>query len=274
MPKVAFDGQRQKEEELIFRGQQYTRAIQLYVRRFGRYPTSLEELEDTNELRFIRKLYKDPMTTDGEWRLIHVGPGPVFIDALNPPVPVTPKGAAGGSSTQPSTNPFDTARGVGSNPQPVGQQPGEPEATRANGNSGFNPIIQPRAGATPQENSGSQTGTGSQAGIGSQNGSQVFGSGGAIAGVASKNEGDSIKVVNGYKHYNEWEFIYDYRADPRGLAAINKTSGVQQPQPGGGQNQPGGNQPGGNQPNRPSTTNPPQNPLGVGGGGSMGTPQR
>src|SRR5581483_6197731 len=71
LPKMVFEGQREKEEELIFRGQQYRRAIQLFVRKFGRYPTSLDELENTNDFRFLRKRYTDPIT-GGEFRLIHV----------------------------------------------------------------------------------------------------------------------------------------------------------------------------------------------------------
>src|SRR5690242_5192670 len=56
IPQYAFDAQRDREEELIFRGESYRTAIQLYVRKFGRYPNSLEELVSTNNTRFIRKL--------------------------------------------------------------------------------------------------------------------------------------------------------------------------------------------------------------------------
>lgn len=62
--------QREKEEELIFRGNQYVEAIRLYqAKNPGKYPESLEELIDPDE-RFIRKLYKDPMSKDGEWKVI------------------------------------------------------------------------------------------------------------------------------------------------------------------------------------------------------------
>ena len=51
---------REKEAELLFRGQQYMRAIDLYQRRFpGAYPTDIEMLV---EERFLRRLYPDPMT--------------------------------------------------------------------------------------------------------------------------------------------------------------------------------------------------------------------
>src|SRR5262245_8809249 len=64
---------RAMEEELIFRGQEYSRAIQKYQRRFGVYPTSIDQLVSTNGLRFVRRAYKDPMT-EKEFRLILVNP--------------------------------------------------------------------------------------------------------------------------------------------------------------------------------------------------------
>ena len=51
---------REKEAELLFRGQQYMRAIDLYQRQFpGAYPADLEVLV---EQRFLRRAYLDPMT--------------------------------------------------------------------------------------------------------------------------------------------------------------------------------------------------------------------
>jgi len=82
LPRVAFEAQRNKEALLIERGEQYQRAIQLYVRKFKKYPVKIEDLEETNQIRFLRKRYIDPMTGKSEWRLIHVGPGGVFTDSL------------------------------------------------------------------------------------------------------------------------------------------------------------------------------------------------
>src|SRR5258705_3594689 len=74
IPKVRFEAQRDREEELYFRGMQYQHAIQLFFRKFGRYPNSIDELEKTNGIRFLRKRYTDPITMKKEWRLIHVWP--------------------------------------------------------------------------------------------------------------------------------------------------------------------------------------------------------
>src|SRR5205807_7079366 len=62
VPSIAFQIRRDREEELIHRGVQYSRAIRAYFKKFGRYPTRIEELENTNNMRFLRKRYKDPVT--------------------------------------------------------------------------------------------------------------------------------------------------------------------------------------------------------------------
>jgi hypothetical protein len=81
-PRVAFESQRDKEQTLVERGEQYKRAIQLYYRKFRKYPVKMEDLENTQNIRFLRKRYVDPMTGKDEWRLIHVGPGGQFLDSL------------------------------------------------------------------------------------------------------------------------------------------------------------------------------------------------
>ena len=62
--------QRDKEEELIFRGMQYAEAIRVFQLRQGRYPLRLEELL-TVEPRAIRQLWADPMIDDGQWGLVY-----------------------------------------------------------------------------------------------------------------------------------------------------------------------------------------------------------
>lgn len=53
---------REKEEELLFRGKQYARAIGLFQRKFANTaPPSIDVLV---EQRFLRKKYKDPITND------------------------------------------------------------------------------------------------------------------------------------------------------------------------------------------------------------------
>ena len=53
---------RDKEEELIFRGKQYARAIGLFQRKFAN--TAPPTIDVLVEQRFLRKKYKDPITND------------------------------------------------------------------------------------------------------------------------------------------------------------------------------------------------------------------
>ena len=71
-PSIAFRVKRDREEELVHRGVQYSRAIQRYVKKTGRYPSRLEDLENTNNMRFLRRRYKDPITGK-DFKLLHVG---------------------------------------------------------------------------------------------------------------------------------------------------------------------------------------------------------
>ena len=60
--------QREKEAELIFRGNQYKEAIRLFqLKKPGTFPKTLDELI---EEKCIRRLYPDPMTKNGEWNII------------------------------------------------------------------------------------------------------------------------------------------------------------------------------------------------------------
>ena len=55
---------RDREAELLFRGEQYVRAIQLFKARYTRAPGSVEELV---EKKCLRRAYTDPMSRDGSW---------------------------------------------------------------------------------------------------------------------------------------------------------------------------------------------------------------
>ena len=82
LPRAAMEAQRIREEKLIYRGEQYKRAIELYYRKHQKYPQEIDDLEDTNGERFLRRRYKDPLTGEEEWRLVHMGPDGRFKDSL------------------------------------------------------------------------------------------------------------------------------------------------------------------------------------------------
>ena len=70
-PALLFQLKRDREEELIHRGTQYTRAIQHYYKKFNSYPNTLENLENSNQLRFLRRRYKDPVTGK-DFKILHM----------------------------------------------------------------------------------------------------------------------------------------------------------------------------------------------------------
>lgn len=72
LPRVAFEAQRDREELLIQRGKDYRRAIELYVRKNNKYPSTLEELERQQDLRFLRRRHKDPLTGKDDWRIVRI----------------------------------------------------------------------------------------------------------------------------------------------------------------------------------------------------------
>lgn len=61
LPVWRHDAQREKEEELVFRGQQYVRAVRLFQARNRTFPTSIDMLVQG---RYLRKKFKDPVTNE------------------------------------------------------------------------------------------------------------------------------------------------------------------------------------------------------------------
>jgi len=72
LPAWRHQAQREKEAELVFRGEQYVRAIRLWEMKMGpgsRPPT----FDILVQQKFLRKKYKDPMTADGEFQPLFAG---------------------------------------------------------------------------------------------------------------------------------------------------------------------------------------------------------
>ena len=145
LPRVAFEAQRAKEQFLIERGEQYKRAIQLFVRKMNRYPATIEELENTNNIRFLRKRYIDPMTGKDKWRLIHINGG-VLTDSI------IQKNKPGQDQQQPANTNTFIAEGpmLGASNDPNQQQINPAMRRRA---SDDRPVITPDAPAAPPPDS-------------------------------------------------------------------------------------------------------------------------
>ncbi|MBA3972933.1 MAG: hypothetical protein C0504_01795 [Candidatus Solibacter sp.] len=131
MPRVAFEAQRNKEGMLVERGEQFIRAIRLYYRKNQKWPQNLDELEKSQETRYLRKRYKDPMTGEDEWRLVHVDGAGQFTDSLVHKRPGQGEGEEKGPSLLASR-----VQGIGSSATVI-DLPGEAGST--------NPALQRRA---------------------------------------------------------------------------------------------------------------------------------
>jgi type II secretory pathway pseudopilin PulG len=232
LPKMEMQAKRDREEEMIHRGAQYARAIRAYVKKFGRYPTSIADLENTNNTRFLRRRYKDPITGK-DFRLLHMG---------------DIQGLMGGMMAAPGGGMFSGNAGAAAGAGQAGlQQGGVPVGNAAPttpSNSAQSDNSQPgntngdNSGAN-DANSGGNSSNGNSSGNGSSSSSsgpsgQVFG-GGPIMGVASSSKDKTIRVFNNKEHYNEWVFIYDPTTDlalitgPYQPMSIGQTQGVGQP---------------------------------------------
>ena len=116
-PRLVQQIKRDREEEMIHRGTEYARAIKKYYKKFGRYPATLEQLDNTNQIRFVRKHYKDPLTKDGKWKILTYGDIQTLLNTNAPGTPAAALGAQGQSAfgqpsaiTAGSTTGFSTSQ--------------------------------------------------------------------------------------------------------------------------------------------------------------------
>jgi len=208
LPDVAFQIKRDREEEMRHRGTEYMRAIKRYYKKFNRYPARVEELENTNNLRFIRKRYKDPLFKDRDFKLIRLG---------DPGLNMLGMGGIG-------QNPALQLPGQNVPPPAPGLGPGSPQQP------GSKPPAADSENAEAQDDSKADDSSPSASGPGGQ----AFG-GGAILGVASLSKQKAIREFNHKNHYKDWFFIYDPKSDVGGLLTgpiqpdLNRSMGLGQP---------------------------------------------
>ena len=226
-PKVAQELRREREVEAIHRGDQYVRAIRLYYRKMNHtYPGTMEQLEKSNNVRFLRQQYVDPMTGKADWRLIHVGEAKTTVKGFfgQPLAGLAPglgsvAGQAspgiGGSSATPGTGLGSSSPGIGglgsSSPGTSGIGYSSPGGIGTTGGAAGGV----GGATTPTDSSaaGSTGSTSSTGGIASQSASSFTGGGAPFVGVGVPKEGESITVLNEQTTYNTWEFIYDPRIE-------------------------------------------------------------
>ena len=113
-PKVALNLRRDREVESIHRGNEYIRAIQLYYRKFGRYPGTMDQLVKSTNIRFLRQKYPDPMTGKADWKLIHVGEAKTTVKGFfGQPLAGIPGGGGGLGSASSMASPGQPGSTVG-----------------------------------------------------------------------------------------------------------------------------------------------------------------
>ena len=97
--------QREKEEELIFRGLQYAEAIRVFQQRYGRPPNTLDELVKV-EPRCIRRLWEDPLTGKNDWGLLFADPQAARFRPAGDAGAVAVPGVSSGSRDKVTTGPI------------------------------------------------------------------------------------------------------------------------------------------------------------------------
>jgi type II secretory pathway pseudopilin PulG len=284
-PKIAIAIQRDKEMETIHRGQQYKRALKLYYQKYGSYPTSIDQLKETNQIRFLRKVYTDPLTGKADWKPVlfgqaHVRPLGFFGQPL-----MTAGGVTGGASmyavaatTTTDANGVPIASGDQSGTGAGGSSSnsgfGSPSSGFGSPSSGFGSpssgspssgFGSPSSGSPTSgfgsPSSGSPTsGFGSSNSTGSSTSATTFGGGGPIVGFTLPVDKPSLIDYKLQTRYNKWEFNYDPTEDQAqalsglagGTGSTTNTTGAP--------TSPFGSTPGASAPGA-SPTNPTSNPT-------------
>lgn len=226
-PAVARALRRDRELEAVHRADQYVRAIQLYYRKFGHYPGSLDQLEKSNNIRFLRQRYADPMTGKPDWRLIKVGTNKTTVKGFfGQPlagIASTGLGSATGLSSgigtgpssagSPTTASSPMTAATGSSPFATGSGAAAGSATAAGAGTADTSSSTPTFGGGPTSTPGAASPMGTSGGIAGQSATSFTGGGAPFLGVGLPTSGIAILTVNEKTTYPDWEFIYDPRIE-------------------------------------------------------------
>jgi len=233
-PKAMTAGQRTKEDELIRRGEQYALAIRRFYKKFGRYPSSIDQLENTNNIRFLRRRYLNPLTGKDDWAPIQFGqarpPLGFFGQKITTVGGLSPSGpglgpstigqSLGGTASSPSTDPSSNT----ASPNSVSSTNTGSSGTSASGiatSTGISGNSSPFSSANgPAGAAGNPLSTDQLSG-------RTVG-GGSIVGVSVPSQKQSLRVFQQKDHYNDWQFVYDPTQDPtfRGGLGVGSANGV------------------------------------------------
>ncbi len=229
LPSWRTFAKREKEAELLFRGGQYVRAIDLYQRRYpGAYPTDLDVLV---EERFLRRRYPDPMTGE-PFRVMTQGSA------------ATALGEAAGDAAE------DLAAGNDDDRRPDGGRLSDRRGRSAFGGAGADRGRISAGSGRGASTFGSGRGRSASGSTGSGRGRSAFGSTGrgrptesgpgstfsrdaggtedelgAIVGVVSRSSEPSLREYNGATRYDQWIFVHAPGAAVPGAAGATAAGG-------------------------------------------------
>jgi len=244
-PQVAKSIQRDKDLETYHRGLQYRRAVQLYYKKFKAYPPTVDALVKTNDIRFLRKKYVDPITGKADWKPVLYGQNkvPMAMGFFGQPLASGATSIAGigpsngnglGSSSGSTIMPQGISSIFGGSSPSSTSSSGSTDTSGASSGSGSGSST---TGSTTSSTSTTSSGTNSSGGTSSSGSSdqsgQTFG-GGGIVGFSPASPKKSILIYKKKNHYNEWEFTYDPISDMQTMTGGNAGNGAGIGQPASG----------------------------------------
>lgn len=240
------EGMRDREDQMIWRGNQFVRAIRVYYRKTGHYPQDLDALQKgVADLHFIRpEALKDPMNTDqdGKWRFIYTNAAGQIIgsvkyatmqqmailDLYGAQVAAVeksdsdsddrdqigsgstgncPPGTSAGGSNQPAI-----AQSMTSTPGQVLPPAPAPNAPSNSFQLGGSSATQNQSGCMTQLPGMPSMAPAALKALAQMKPTGPVDSpvvGGFLVGVGSTVDRTSVKVYKGGKKYDQWEFIYN-----------------------------------------------------------------
>lgn len=164
--------QRDNEEELIFRGNEYIKAIARYHAKFGSYPPDVETLV---KLKYLRHEYLDPMTKSGKWKVLHP-------DALAQTGQAGTITTPGGKSNNLVNDDKNRNTNSGSS---FGNDRDDNDNADKDNKDGLSSDDDENKDEEPEVESV-----------------------GPVVGVVSRSKKASMKILNGQTYYNKWIFVY------------------------------------------------------------------
>ncbi len=247
-PGILNQGRRQREEELIWRGNQYVRAIRLFYQKNGRLPQNKDELvKGSLSVHFLRKTFTDPMnSSSGDWRFIYANPSGQLIGSVRYHTlqemaiqqgansqTMAQFAALFGGAPAGQTQPAGSAAGARGGP--LGAASAAAGRGGPAGPGGIGDAGRGGADAGASGTAGAQTGSSAPSDSATASSSGAFGQpaavplqpvdgpvlGASLIGIASKVKRDSLLVYQGKENYFQWEFIWNplLTRGPGGIAA-------------------------------------------------------